>query len=120
MMKNQLNILKNHRFILLKQLANLNQEQLCEIPTGFSNNIIWNLGHILVTQQLLSYGLTGNQFKVSDELIAKYRKGSLAPSTVSLEEIDQIKTLFIDLLSSFEDDYQNNQFKNFNQFNKEE
>jgi hypothetical protein len=29
------------------------------IPEGFNNNLIWNIGHIIVSQQLLVYKLSG-------------------------------------------------------------
>ncbi len=34
-------------------------EEVNTIPEGFSNSISWNLAHILVTQQLLHYKLSG-------------------------------------------------------------
>jgi len=30
-------------------------EQLNKIPEGFNNNLIWNIAHCVVTQQLLCY-----------------------------------------------------------------
>ena len=36
-------------------------EQLALIPEGFHNNILWNIAHCVVTQQLLCYKLAGVQ-----------------------------------------------------------
>lgn len=115
-MESQLNILKSHREILVSLVNNLNQQQLCVIPNGFANNIIWNLGHILVTQQLLSYGLSNRPFIIDEELIQKFRKGSKPSADFSLEEINTIKTLFIDTITVFETDYQQQKFTNFSQY----
>ena len=115
-MQNQLKIIKNHRGILLTLIADLNKEQLCEIPIGFKNNIIWNIGHILVTQQLLSYGLSNIPFTVENELINRYRKTSVAPQMVSIDEIQTIKKLFLDTMIDFERDYQDNKFASFNHY----
>ena len=45
-------------------IENFSTEQLNKIPEGFSNNIIWNIVHCMVTQQGLIYGLAfeGNFF----------------------------------------------------------
>ncbi len=47
-----------------------------EIPFGFNNNLLWNFGHVLVTEQLLLYKLSGNAMRMPDKLIEQYRKGS--------------------------------------------
>ncbi len=116
LMENQLKILKNHREILLSLINRLNQKQLCAIPNGYSNNIIWNLGHILVSQQQLSYGLSNLPFTVDKVLIDKYRKNSVPTTNVSMEEINIIKSLFIDTICIFEKDYQDKKFESFNQY----
>ena len=40
-----------NRNILLGYFDKFNLEQLNTIPKGFNNNLIWNLGHIMVVQQ---------------------------------------------------------------------
>ena len=40
-------------------LDNYSLEQLNTIPSGMSNNLIWNLGHVVVSQQKLVYALSG-------------------------------------------------------------
>jgi len=41
---------------LIKQaLGGLSEEAYLHMPQGFDNNIAWNLGHIIVTQQSLHY-----------------------------------------------------------------
>ena len=47
-----------HRVSRLKLLAYLEKatpEQLALIPEGFHNNVLWNIAHCVVTQQLLCY-----------------------------------------------------------------
>lgn len=62
------------RELLQKFIENHTLEQLNTIPAGFKNNIIWNIGHVVVTQQLLAYKLSGLAMKVSDDMVAKYQK----------------------------------------------
>lgn len=42
---------------------NYSLEQLNKIPAGFNNNLIWNIGHIIVAQQSLIYQLSNLQCK---------------------------------------------------------
>ena len=112
-MENQLKIIKNHREIILSLIADLNEKQLCEIPIGFKNNIIWNVGHILVTQQMLTYGLSNLSYSIDKDLIDKYRKGSIAVENVSLEEINLIKELFLTTLERLESDLNQQKFADF-------
>lgn len=64
------------RALLKSVTSDLTVEQLNKIPKGFNNNIAWNLGHILVTQQLLVYALTDTKPLISENLIQTFRKGT--------------------------------------------
>ena len=37
----------------------LSIEELNEIPEGFNNNIAWNFGHVIISQQMLCYVRAG-------------------------------------------------------------
>ena len=58
-MKIQFDILTKTRAIVLHYIDGLTLEQLHVIPEGFNNNIAWNIAHLVVTQQLLHYSLSG-------------------------------------------------------------
>ena len=62
---------------LLRFLDEATPEQLAFIPEGFHNNILWNIAHCVVTQQLLCYKLVGVQPHVSEELIKHLQEGYL-------------------------------------------
>ena len=51
----QFEILKLTRQYLLNDIKDLTVEQLNEVPAGFNNNIIWNVAHMLATQQGICY-----------------------------------------------------------------
>ena len=53
-------------------------EELNKIPEGFNNNIIWNFGHVIVSQQIICYKLSNQPLKVSDEYVNKICKGHKA------------------------------------------
>ena len=86
-------VFPNTRKALKKIIENHSLEDLNKIPKGFNNNIIWNIGHILVTEQLLVYKLSGLKPMVNDILINKYKKDSKPNGDVSQTEVDEIKKL---------------------------
>jgi hypothetical protein len=91
-------------------------EQLNTIPEGFSNTMFWNIAHIVVTQQLLVYKLSGLPMQVTDDLVQKYRKGSKPEHTVTQEEVDLIKSLLFPTVEQMKTDYDNKVFQNFNEY----
>ena len=63
-----------NNFYRVLDVVSINKIQ--EIPEGYNNNIYWNFGHVIVTQQLLTYGRSGLEFKVNKEIIESFRKGT--------------------------------------------
>ncbi|MDA6071397.1 DinB family protein [Flavobacterium sp. AC] len=107
---------KTIREILLKVLDHHSLEQLNKIPDGFSNNLIWNIGHCISSQQVLIYKLSGLPTMVSDELIAKYRKGTKPEGDVSQGEVDEIRALLSTTLQQTERDFDNKVFVDYNEY----
>lgn len=97
----------------LSVINSLTTEQLNKIPAGLNNNIIWNFGHVIVTQQLLCYKLSNNPMRVSEELVEKYRKGSQPSNSVSAEEIDELKKLALELPLKLEEDLKTMNFRDY-------
>ena len=97
-------------------LDNHTLEQLNKIPDGFSNNLIWNIGHIIVTHQLLIYKLSGLPISVSDEMVEKYRKGTKPEQDVTQDEVDVLKALLHKAIDQTEKDYINGAFKNYQEY----
>jgi len=72
-------------------------EQLNRIPEGFSNNLIWNAAHVVATQQLLVYGLSGLPLLLPADFVTAFRKGSKPGKDQSEEEVNQIKEWLISM-----------------------
>ncbi|MNL19290.1 DinB superfamily protein [compost metagenome] len=107
---------KTIREVLLKILDNHSLEQLNKIPTGFSNNLIWNIAHCVSTQQVLVYKLSGLPMMVSEEFINKYRKGTKPEGNVSQAEVDEIRTLLSTTLEQVQKDFADGIFQNYNEY----
>jgi len=90
-------------------------EQLNKIPVGFSNNLIWNIGHIIVAQQILIYKSSDLQGYISQELFELYKPGSRPTGKTSEDEIKQLKELLISLIEKTETDFDKGEFKIYNE-----
>lgn len=112
-MKDQFEILKQMRELIHRKVADLTLEQLNKVPAGFNNNIAWNVGHLVVTQQLLHYALSENHCLVSNEMIAKYRKGTRPESDISSAEFEEIIELFLNLPERLVSDYDQGLFAGY-------
>ncbi|MCA0131423.1 DinB family protein [Winogradskyella alexanderae] len=97
-------------------IENLSLQELNKIPQGFNNNIIWNIAHVIVTQQLLVYYLSGLPTLVSQDMIDSYRKETKPNHNLSQAEIDAIKNLLFSTIDKTKEDYDAKIFQSYNQY----
>ncbi|MBV7530350.1 DinB family protein [Chitinophaga sp. sic0106] len=67
-------------------------EQLNQVPAGFNNNILWNLGHLLVTDELMFYKAAGQPTYLEEGFIARFRRGTKPEGILSEEDTALIKS----------------------------
>lgn len=109
----QFDILTKNRLLILKIIDGYTIDQLNQTPEGFSNNIAWNIAHLVVTQQILCYKFSGLPMLVSGKLVEKYMKGTAPKDEMTNLEFEEIKRLFIELPKQFEADYNNRIFNSY-------
>ncbi|UTW66521.1 DinB family protein [bacterium SCSIO 12643] len=97
---------------ILKLIDGLSVEQLNKIPEGYNNNIIWHVGHLIATQQLLIYRLSNTEVLITENIIDEFRKGTKPEKLYSEEDIQELKSMFIEIIHRTEQDY------NFDVMNK--
>lgn len=105
-----------NRKLLKGFLENMSLVDLNTIPKGFNNNIIWNIAHVIVTQQLLVYKLSGLATIVSNEMIDAYRKGTKPEKDLTEAEVDAIKSLLFSTIEKTKEDYESKIFQTYNQY----
>ncbi|POY39766.1 DinB family protein [Flavobacterium alvei] len=115
-MTSAFNVNTTSRNMISKILEKHTLEQLNKIPEGFGNNLIWNIAHVIVTQQLLVYKLSGLPIMVSDELVEKYKKGTKPEQAATQDEVDEIKSLLFSTIEKTKEDYENGIFKNYTEY----
>lgn len=109
-------ITQTSREVLSRLLENHTLEQLNKTPEGFSNNLIWNIGHIIVVQQMLVYKLSGVPMLISDEMVNTYKKGTKPEKDITPEEVNQIAALLFETIRQTEVDFNANVFKTYQEF----
>ena len=105
-------ILKNRKF-LYKFLKETPLDVLNKIPERFNNNLFWNIAHVIVTQELLVYNLSGLPMLVSDDMVAKYKKGTKPEVPASEQEVEEFKKLIFTTFERMKEDYENGTFKEY-------
>lgn len=115
-LKNALEITKINRKALAKILDHYSLERLNKVPEGFTNNLFWNIAHIVVTQQLLVYGLSGLEKHIPEEWVLLYKKGTSTQRDATEIELQQLREYLFSTIEQTEKDIENNIFKTFNNY----
>ena len=108
-----IDITRKNRVLFEGFLDKFNLDELNKVPKGFRNNIIWNIAHCIVTQQLLVYKLSGLEGVLNDKMIAEFRKGTKTERNLAQSEVDEIRNLLFTPLDQTEVDYNAGVFKNY-------
>lgn len=115
-MKEQFAILRKSRELVIKELEGLTLAQIHTTPKGFKNNIAWNVAHLVVTQQLLHYALSGLNPLCPDDLIETHRKGTSPTKTFTAAEFEEVKELLVALPNTLEEDFNAGIFENYKEY----
>ena len=103
-MTKEIEQLKRTRLFLLDLIKGLTPEQLNEIPAGFNNNVIWNLGHVFTGQQRVCYLRAGLETIIDDPSFSDYKPQTKPDKTIEEEEINRIKNSFVSIIDILQTD----------------
>ncbi|MGV8878055.1 MAG: DinB family protein [Sphingobacteriaceae bacterium] len=110
-MKKQIEIIRKIRTNLLSVIQGLTTEQLNTVPPGFNNNIIWNLAHLVSSQQGLCYVRPGLPITIEESYYLPYRPDTRPAQLVTANEVAVIKQLLLTSLDKLEADYDVKDFR---------
>lgn len=96
--------LRKTRQLFLGMIDDLSLEQLNQIPEGFNNNIIWNLGHIAVSTLGLCYIRSQVKPGMALPFPGRFGKGSRPEVEATAEEVAEIKGLLVSSLDQIKAD----------------
>ncbi|MBB3114771.1 putative damage-inducible protein DinB [Paenibacillus phyllosphaerae] len=87
-------LFKQLRFVrgqTLKQIHGMSEEAARTVPRGFNNNILWNLGHILLVHEKFSFALTNEKMELPKQFAEWFAPGTKpenwGPQVPRLDEI---------------------------------
>lgn len=101
------------RKLFAQLIDSLTIEEVNTIPPGFNNNIIWNFGHVIVSQQILCYKLAGLPLKIDQSYPLKYSKGTKPETFFDNIELDYLKEQAVTNINELLEDLKQNLFINF-------
>jgi hypothetical protein len=118
-MTKQFDITRMYRTAFINLMKDMPIELLNEVPKGFNNNLIWNFGHILVTQQALCYRLPKLKMPltISEEFFRKYMRGTKPEGFVDAAEVAFIEEELLLTLETMEKHYHEGFFKDYQPYN---
>lgn len=101
---------------ILSLFEKYDHKELCYIPEGFNNNIIWNMGHVLTVQDALTYGLSGLPGNIGRELVDRFKKGTKGDSQLDSNVIFEVKSLLKFTATQLISDYKSGKFLSYNKY----
>jgi hypothetical protein len=104
------------RTSLVRVIQEMSVEQMLVVPEGFRNNVLWNLGHIVVSQQGLQYRLSGLPLYVSPEQVAQFRRGSDPSTWESIPDVALLERQLLELPERLLDDYRAGRFTEYAEY----
>ncbi|MDR3586187.1 MAG: DinB family protein [Desulfosporosinus sp.] len=60
---NQLKVVRSNTLNAVKEVS---ESQAYSVPEGFNNNILWNLGHVYISQEKFAFGFIPEPMQVPD------------------------------------------------------
>lgn len=109
-------ILRASRNRLLRLIETSNNEILFKIPAGFNNNIIWQIGHCITSQQRHMYMRSGLPMYISKKFMESFKIGSSPRSWAINPDVNEVKHLLIDTVNHLESDLESSLFVNYEPF----
>lgn len=115
-MRTQIEIIRKARSFVLGIVNDMSDDQLNKIPPGYKNNIIWNMGHLIASQQDVCYIRSNVQIVVDEGYIKLFKSDTKPQGIISSEAIDTIKKLLLPTIDRLESDYKQHMLTSFKPF----
>ncbi|KRT14741.1 hypothetical protein ASU31_17715 [Pedobacter ginsenosidimutans] len=110
--------IKNTRAFILELVKDLSIEQLNKIPTGFNNNIIWNIAHLTAAQQNMCYIRSGLDITVEERYFSPFLSGTKPEKFIEHKDIASIFDALLNSMDRLAADYSSNIFLKFDPWDK--
>lgn len=105
-----LEVSRRNRDALINFLMKYDLGRLNAIPAGFNNNIFWNIGHVLSIQQILVYKLSNSRWRVSNDVVKEFNKGTKPERNYTKQDVDEMIITLKNSIDQYEIDYSDGYF----------
>lgn len=109
-------ILKSSRARLLQLIEKTDYELLFKIPEGFNNNIIWQIGHCITSQQRHMYMRSGLPMYIREEFMENFKIGTSPSSWNIIPDVGEVKHLLMYTVERLYKDLELGIFVNYEPF----
>lgn len=97
----------------LKLLDVHTEEQLLTVPVGFNNNILWQIGHSVVSHQRLLYLKSGLEMNVADSYVDNFKIGTSPATWTKDVSISEVRDSLFPTVHQFQKDWEAGIFVNY-------
>jgi len=115
-LKIEMNLLLANRAKLAKIMRDLSVEKMTHIPKGFNNNILWHIGHCVVSQQRLVYLNSGLPVNISEAYHDNFKIGTSPNNWKQLPDLVEIETSLLSTAEQLKTDLDKGLFKTYKSF----
>jgi len=91
-------------------------EQANMIPSGFNNNMIWQCGHILAVQQMLTYGLARLPFTIPKDIVNGFSPGTKPKDVYDSDFVAGLQKMLFTSYEQLVIDIEDGKFEKINPF----
>lgn len=98
-----LNAIRNK---FLKLMDEHSEEQLFVVPAGFNNNILWQIGHSVVSHQRLLYLRSGLEMNVSESYVHNFKIGTSPAMWTKDVSISEVRDSLFSTIRQFQKDWE--------------
>jgi hypothetical protein len=109
-------ILRASRTRLFNLIVATSDDIKFKIPEGFNNNIIWQIGHCITSQQRHMYMRSGLPMYISEEFMESFKIGSSPATWQITPDVKEVKHLLIETVNRLESDLESGLFVNYQPF----
>ncbi|MFM7021537.1 MAG: DinB family protein [Flavobacteriales bacterium] len=107
----------DHLYVIRKKLLDYLDttplEKLLIIPQGCNNNMLWQIGHCVISQQRLLYTLSGLPMNVSENYFLNFKIGTSPKDWTATPDIEEVRASLIATVNKLKADLEAGVFKEY-------
>jgi hypothetical protein len=94
-------------------LVELSEEQLVVIPDGQSNNILWNIGHTIVSLDAFVYGLMKRPLPCGEAMASLYLRGTSPADWTETPDLQVVKDTLMSNIDAVQTNFEKGALADF-------